>query len=67
MITPKSIMDDAWCYMKSRVLFSAAELDVFTKLEGCHYTAAELARESGADSEGVDPAAGLPDYPGPAG
>ena len=39
MVTPKTIMEDAWCYMKSRVLFTAAELDLFTKLEGCHYTA----------------------------
>lgn len=49
MITPKTIMEDAWCYMKSRVMFSAAELDVFTKLEGCHYTAAELARDENLD------------------
>ena len=49
MITPKTIMEDAWCYMKSRVIFTAAELDVFTKLEGCHYTAPELARDSGLD------------------
>jgi SAM-dependent methyltransferase len=53
MITPKSIFEDAWCYMKSRVLFTAAELDVFTKLEGCHYTAAELARDSGVDERGL--------------
>ena len=53
MITPKNIMEDAWCYMKSRVLFTAAELDIFTKLEGCHYTAAELARDSGVDVRGV--------------
>jgi predicted O-methyltransferase YrrM len=49
MITPKTIMEDAWCYMKSRVIFTAAELDVFTKLEGCHYTAPELARDSSLD------------------
>ena len=53
MITPKNIMEDAWCYMRSRVLFTAAELDVFTKLEGCHYTAAELARDSGVDVRGL--------------
>ncbi len=53
MVTPKSIMEDAWCYMKSRVLFTAAELDVFTKLESCHYTAAELARDSNLDERGT--------------
>ena len=53
MITPKNIMEDAWCYMKSRVLFTAAELDLFTKLEGCHYTAAELARDGGWDERGT--------------
>jgi SAM-dependent methyltransferase len=53
MITPKTIMEDAWCYMKSRVLFTAAELDVFTKLEGCHYTAAELARDANLDERGA--------------
>jgi predicted O-methyltransferase YrrM len=53
MITPKNIMEDAWCYMKSRVLFTAAELDIFTKLAGCHYTAAELARDSGVDVRGA--------------
>ena len=53
MITPKTIMEDAWCYMKSRVIFTAAELDVFTKLEGCHYTAPELARDGGLDERGT--------------
>lgn len=53
MITPKTIMEDAWCYMKSRVLFTAGELDVFTKLEGCHYTAGELAGDSGLDERGA--------------
>jgi predicted O-methyltransferase YrrM len=53
MITPKNIMEDAWCYMKSRVLFTAAELDIFTKLADCHYTAAELARDSGVDVRGL--------------
>lgn len=49
MVTPKSILEDAWCYMKSRVLFTAAELDIFTRLEGYHYRAAELARDGGWD------------------
>ncbi len=49
MLTPKSILEDAWCFMKSRVLFTAAELDIFTKLAGFHYTAAELARDGGWD------------------
>jgi SAM-dependent methyltransferase len=49
MVTPKTIMEDAWCYMKSRVIFTAGELDVFTKLDGCHYTAPELARDSSLD------------------
>ena len=53
MITPKTIMEDAWCYMKSRVIFTAAELDVFTKLEGHHYTAAELARDGNLDERGT--------------
>ncbi len=53
MITPKNIMEDAWCYMKSRVLFTAAELDLFTKLDGCHYTAAELARDGSVDERGA--------------
>ena len=53
MVTPKTIMEDAWCYMKSRVLFTAAELDLFTKLEGCHYTAAELARDGNLDERGA--------------
>jgi SAM-dependent methyltransferase len=53
MITPKTIMEDAWCYMKSRVLFTAAELDLFTKLDGCHYTAAELARDGGLEERGT--------------
>jgi Dimerisation domain len=53
MITPKTIMEDAWCYMKSRVLFTAAELDVFTKLADCHYTAAELARDGNLDERGT--------------
>ncbi|MGQ9920465.1 MAG: methyltransferase [Desulfobacca sp.] len=47
MLTPQSILEDAWCFMKSRVLFTAAELDIFTKLAGFHYTAAELARDHG--------------------
>ncbi len=53
MITPKEIMENAWCYMRSRVLFTAAELDVFTRLEGCHYTAVELSRDIGADERGL--------------
>ena len=53
MITPKNILEDAWCYMKSRVLFTAAELDIFTKLDSCHYTAAELARDGSLDERGA--------------
>lgn len=49
MLTPKSILEDAWCFMKSRVLFTAAELDIFTKLAGFHYTAAEMAQDGGWD------------------
>jgi ubiquinone/menaquinone biosynthesis C-methylase UbiE len=53
MITPKTIMEDAWGYMKSRVIFTAAELDVFTKLADCHYTAPELARDSNLDPRAI--------------
>ncbi|MBM4288088.1 MAG: methyltransferase domain-containing protein [Deltaproteobacteria bacterium] len=53
MLSPRDILEDAWCYMKSRVLFTAAELDVFTRLEACHYTAAELAREASLDERGA--------------
>lgn len=49
MVTPQRILEDAWCFMKSRVLFTAAELDVFTRLASFHYTAVELAREGGWD------------------
>ena len=49
MVTPQRILEDAWCFMKSRVLFTAAELDIFTKLAAFHYTAAELARDYGWD------------------
>ncbi len=49
MLSPKSILEDAWCFMKSRVLFTATEMDIFSKVAGFHYTAAELARDGGWD------------------
>ncbi len=47
MLTPQEILQDAWCFMRNRVLLTAVELDIFTKLAHCHYTAAEMAREGG--------------------
>jgi len=53
MPNPKSILEDAWCFMSNRVLFTAVELDLFTKLAGYHYTAAELARDGGWDERAL--------------
>lgn len=49
MVTPKEILELGWSYMRSRVLFTAAELNVFTWLDRYHYTAPELAAELGTD------------------
>lgn len=49
MFTPKEILEMGWGYMRSRVLFTAAELNVFTWLDRYHYTAAELAAELETD------------------
>ena len=49
MPDPKTLLEDAWCFMTSRVLFTAVELDLFTKLAKFHATAAELARDGGWD------------------
>lgn len=53
MLSPKDILEMAWGYMRSRVLFTAAELDLFTYLDQCHYTAAELAATAGLEERAL--------------
>ncbi len=53
MLSPKDILEMAWGFMRSRVLFTAAELDLFTYLDQCHYTAAELAATAGLEERAL--------------
>ncbi len=51
--TPEAILGIGRAFMESRVLLTAVELDVFTPLARRAMTAAELARELGADLRGI--------------
>ncbi|NLC58422.1 MAG: methyltransferase domain-containing protein [Armatimonadetes bacterium] len=51
--TPQAIMEMARGFQESRMLLSAAELDVFTHLAGGRHGAAELAQAIGADARAL--------------
>jgi len=53
-LNPMAVMEMASAYWKSSVLHTAVALDVFSKLSGKKATAADLARECGADERGIE-------------
>ncbi len=48
-----TLMSDASAFTKSRVILSAAELDIFTLLDGTAETSAALARKAGFNARGL--------------
>ena len=59
---PMELLDDVRCFLKSRVILTAAELDVFTCLEEASGGATELGRQIWHRSPGDHQAFGLPHY-----